>query len=193
MILPISLWGSIEYVKVLNVHKNICLDIHEHFPKQTHRNRFELTGIAGRMSLTLPVIKAQGSKTATGDVEITSDKNERLKLWRTLTANYASSPYFDHYESDLKTLFLQPNENLAQHTLDVIQFLSEVWSLNLEISFTTSFHPYTTDDIRLHDFLGEREMNVYTQVLFDSTSEFKSNLSILDLLLNEGPMGKKFL
>ncbi len=193
MILPISLFGSIEYFNYLKVNPSIRLDVHEHFPKQTHRNRFELTGTAGRMSITLPVIKPLGSKTPTGEVLITSDKQERLKIWRTVVANYASSPYFDHYESDLIQFFLDPDENLSQHCFALNRFFASVWDIPLEQTFTETFIPYTNTDARKIDFLGQRDYNTYPQVLFDSSFPFESNLSVLDLLMNEGPMGRFFI
>src|SRR6218665_1144226 len=114
---PISYWGSIYYFQEITQHDQVVLEAFEHFPKQTHRNRCSIVSADGELMLTAPVKKINGTKTFTKDIELISDKATLQKNWRTITSAYASSPFFDHYEKELRELFLNPRINLVEHCI----------------------------------------------------------------------------
>jgi len=195
-IFPISYWGSLLYFSELVKHRQVALECYETFPKQTHRNRFHIVSPQGLLPVTIPVFKPNGSKTLTKDISILQDKSGFKKNWKSVTSAYASSPFFDHYELELKELFLSPNENLVQHCLDINSFLLNAWGFEIEFRETTNFDWKTQSSLLHVDFLSTENQYVwknYTQVQFHETSAFFPNTSALDLLCNLGPMARKIV
>jgi hypothetical protein len=57
-VLPMFYLPPIEYFTKLNNFKpNILLEVEEHFPKQTYRNRANIYSPDGVLTLTVPVVK----------------------------------------------------------------------------------------------------------------------------------------
>ncbi len=192
---PISYWGSILYFQELVRYEHVVLEALEHFPKQTHRNRFSIVSASGELVLTAPVTKPNGNKTFTKDIELITDKSVLLKNWRAITSAYASSPFFDHYEKELSELFLNPNSNLLQHCVDINSFLLKCWGFDVKFTASTSFD-WKTQSAKLEvDFLKKELENhsIYDQVLFKKDQEFVQNASSLDLLCNMGPLGRNII
>jgi len=190
-VLPISWWGSIAYFQELAAHQYIELEIWEHFPKQTHRNRLQYVTPQGLQSLTLPVVKSNGSKTLVKDIELVDDKHGRMKSWRAIVSAYASSPFFDHYETELSELFLNPKSNLVEHNAEITRFLLNTWGFKTELIQNTSFSGAETLET---DFYAlENRLKNYTQVQFSPEQPFYPNVSTLDLLCCMGPLGRNVL
>lgn len=191
---PISYWGSIAYLTEIVKHDAVVLECFETFPKQTHRNRFEIVSAQGLLSLTIPVEKPNGSKTLTKDILIVNDKAVLKKNWKAVVSAYASSPFFDHYEQDLEKLFLQPNRNLVQHCSEILSFLFKCWSFETKIDFSENFDWREQSPLLSKDYLSPllaEESIHYQQVLFTPAGQaFMQNVSCLDLLCNLGPMGR---
>jgi hypothetical protein len=193
---PISYWGSIAYLSDLVKEETVVLECFEHFPKQTHRNRFQIVYPQGLLSLTVPVIKYNGSKTHTKDVLISNDKVALKKNWKAVVSAYASSPYFDHYERELEMLFLKPNENLVFHCKDILSFLFTCWDFDTKLEFSKTFDWKEQSNELSKDYLSKSVLMSYTeydQVLFNSGQQFIPNVSSMDLLSNLGPMGRNLI
>jgi len=192
---PVSYWGSIRYFQELVQHEQVVLEALEHFPKQTHRNRFSIVAASGELVLTAPVFKPNGNKTLTKDIELIVDKGVLIKNWRAITSAYASSPFFDHYEKELSALFLAPNSNLFQHCLDINSFLMNCWGFDVKFTSSNSFDWRTQSEKLEVDYLSKEFNSLipYHQVLFKPDGKFISNASSLDLLCNLGPLGRNII
>lgn len=193
---PISYWGSIAYLSEIVKHDTVILECFEVFPKQTHRNRFQIVSAQGLLSLTIPVEKPNGSRTLTKDISISNDKASLRKNWKAVVSAYASSPYFDHYERELEALFLNPNKNLVIHCSDILTFFFTSWSLEVNIQYSDSFDWREQSSELSKDYLSLSSIeNIpeYDQVLFTPDQEFLGNMSCLDLLCNLGPMGRNVI
>ncbi len=94
---PISWWS--EFLS----EEPIILEQHENFPKQTYRNRANIYGANGKLSLSIP-IKHNG-KRALKDLEISYDENWQSLHWKSIKIAYQTSPYFGFYESKLEKYF----------------------------------------------------------------------------------------
>lgn len=190
-VLPISWWGSIAYFRELAAHSAVELEVWEHFPKQTHRNRLHYVTPQGLQPLTLPIVKANGSKTSVKAIELVDDKTGRIKSWRAIVSAYASSPFFDHYEKELSEFFLNPKSTLVEHTTEITCFLLNTWGIDTRLSQNTSFSGaknLETDFYALTDGIES-----YTQVQFTPEQPFYPNVSALDLLCCLGPLGRNVL
>ena len=197
VIFPTAYFGSISYFQQLAQFDSVAIEIYDHFPKQTLRNRTEIIGAQGRMRLSMPVIRPNGSKSFTHEIS-TSEENWQIIHWRSIISAYASAPYFEHYESDIKRLIFQKNRSLVEFNTEITRFIISIWELKTQIETTLEYispsEIHSEVDFRSFNFETISSLNdeKYQQVLFTNT-QFHSNASVLDLLFCEGPMGRKFL
>jgi len=170
----------------------VYFDGGENYVKQSIRNRYHILGANGVQTLSINVVGQKGEKIPTKDITIDYDEPWIRLHKRTLESAYRSSPFFDHYYPKVSRLID------TRHT-DFGSFFSE--SLKLWINLL-KFHPQyeisesfleieSAYDLRQKikspdRFPNEFHTEKYLQV-FSDRFEFQPNLSILDLLFNEGP------
>lgn len=180
--------------------KRVLWDEAEHFQKMSFRNRYLIAGPDGVLTLSVPVAEGRQQRRAMGSVRTDMRDKWQLRHWRTLQSAYNRSPYFEFYADRLEPLFTRPYELLVDFNRDSIGIVAGILGLSWESDRVSSFlkaAPDGVDDIR-PDFLckdyAERIPSTigYYQVFADRTG-FLPNLSILDLLFNEGPATSSFL
>ncbi len=188
---PIAYFGSVRYFQDLVSIQTICFEIHDHFPKQTFRNRTVILCSQGRQLLTAPLIKVNGSKTLTKDIQISYSENWQQIQWRAIQTAYASAPYFEHYASDIHRLIFSKNKFLIDKNEEILNFFIDSWQLHVEYSYTTEYQQ-KINEFLIRNFEVDKMHHQYTQVLF-SEAQFDPAVSILDILFCEGPMARNIL
>lgn len=177
----------------------IWIEACEHYKKQTYRNRFKYYAADGVQSLSFPVVHGEGAqKLLITDVEVDWSTPWLVRTERALEAAYDSSAFFDHYRDSLFAVLEARPRTLFEFNLSILKYLLDKTGIRAEIRFTEEFTPEGSgvygEDLReaIHpkrpDTILE-DMGLkkpYFQV-FSGKYGFKSNLSILDLLFNEGP------
>ena len=189
--------GPVQYYTKIITYRKALIEQHEHYPKQSYRNRCIIYGANGPVVLSIPVKKPAGSKTKTRDILLDYDTLWQNNHWRTIFSAYNSSPFFQFYEDDFRPFY----EKKYKYLLDYNMYMQKTILDNLniqvpEIQLTGNFiaeqtHPH---DFRylIHPKKNYRELDPsfhpvpYTQV-FSEKHNFTANLSIIDLLFNEGP------
>jgi hypothetical protein len=195
-LLSTTYFGPIGYYSKMLLHKEIFIEQFENFTRQTYRNRCEILGANGIIPLIVPVVKGRGSKMPVKDILISYDTDWQRNHWRTIFSAYNSSPYFCYYKDDLMHFFnkrwkylFELNMAINECVCDLIEIepdikLTDAFEavppacVNLRAAFTPKKHKKSDDN-----YFSAKE---YTQV-FSEKFGFISNLSILDLLFNEGP------
>ncbi|MCO6499294.1 MAG: WbqC family protein [Vicingus serpentipes] len=190
--------APIEYYFQLINSEIVLIDIYEHFVKQTYRNRCRILSPNGVQNLTVPLIKARKRK-LTKNVKIAYDDNWRKMHWKSLEAAYRSSPYFEFYEDDFHPFY---HNKKYEYLIDLNWDLEEKIISLLGISISKSKTSEYMNEVAIeHDFRNsfspkkENELlifNKYIQV-FGERNDFSPNMSILDLLFNEGPNSINYL
>ncbi len=177
--------------------ENIMLEIDDNYQKQTYRNRAYIYGANGLLPLSIPVIYSQNNRQKYRDVKISNTTKWQSLHWKSLQSAYSTSPFFEFYVDELKPLFHLKSEFLLEYNLRCFDAICECLQLDLKISKTESYQKiveYKTDLRYLVNAKKEMplQLDSYTQV-FDDKCGFISNLSILDLLFNEGPNALLYL
>lgn len=198
IILSTAYFPPIAYFAYLLKAKDIAIEIHETYPKQTFRNRCQIYESNGKLDLSLPVNKVNGNHTKTNEVLISDQSNWGINHWRAIESSYNSSAFFLYYQDDLKPLFHSKSLKLIDHNKLILNTLLGILEINAFPKETSEYRKNYEDaeDLRLalnpKKPIEELNFPDYFQV-FNERHGFIQNLSILDLIFNEGPASKQYL
>lgn len=181
---------SIEQMAAISQAEKVVFEIEDNYLKQTYRNRAYIAHSNGKLLLNIPIKHShKGIKRKTKNVLIENDFPWQEQHWKSLRSAYRTSPFFEFYEDELQSLFAEPAESLMAFNFKIFEVLCELLGMEVEISKTTEYK--TSVEITDLRFLidAKRKTNFkvepYTQV-HQANHPFLPNLSVLDLLFNEG-------
>ena len=195
-----SYFPSIAHFVAMVQAEQVVLEECDNYQKQTYRNRTYVYGPNGRQALTVPVKHA---KNATGhqkhkEVQIENNFHWQKQHWKTLQTAYRTSPFFEFYEDELAPFFQKKHHFLMDLTKESIHLICSCLDLDFSYQTTTTYEPeVSTEFIDLRNLIDAKSghsqgFDTYTQV-FEVKHGFLENLSILDLLFNEGPQTVAYL
>ena len=197
-VLPLFYLPPVEYFAQLNRHKPAFLiEREEHFPKQTYRNRANIYSPDGLLTLVVPVVKGSKVHTPVKDVKISYDFNwQRLHLL-SLQACYRRSAYFEFYEDDFAPFYQNQEKWLFDYNEKLLTILLKLLKIPAALNYTQSYeaeYPLLADFRSTINPKKETDMaqKPYFQV-FEERHGFMKNLSIVDLLFNQGPQSINYL
>jgi hypothetical protein len=195
--------GSVEYYALISRSDVIWIDIHEHFHKQTYRNRCIIAGANGLVSLVIPVSGARRSKTPMKEVKISYDTPWQRIHWKTIVSAYSSSPYFQYFEDDFFPYYEKKKWHfLVEFNNHLMEKVMELTGLTAQVCMTSAFEATDLPLKNLREAINPftkassndniYEPKPYTQVFGDKHG-YIPNLSMIDLLFNTGPDSSDFL
>lgn len=201
LIVSTAYFPPVRYFSALLKCKTVFIEKHENYIKQSYRNRFEIMSPNGKQTLSIPVIKKSGEKQLITDVKIDYKNDWQSLHLKSLQTAYLSSPFYEFYIDAFMTFFKNKYTFLFDFNLEIIHTLFSELQIKKNIKFTENYViEYKSDDYRnaihpkknLQEYFPKFQVKKYTQV-FSDKFEFIPNLSILDLLFNEGPDAESFL
>ena len=176
--------------------RDLVFEVYDNYQKQTYRNRTSICGANGRMNLNVPVVYSQNNRQLYKDVAIFDENNWQSQHLKSLESAYRTSPFYEFYIDELMPLFTEKFTTIMALNLKCISVLYNCMQLPLTYRTTTEFNviPAYRDGRLLSNCRKEtpQSFQPYRQV-FDHKYGFLSNLSILDLLFNEGPNTELYL
>lgn len=187
---------SIAAFVLMAKSEKVWFEVHDNYEKQTYRNRTYIYGANGKQTLSIPVNYTQKNRQLYRDVRISHTTPWQSKHKKSIESAYRSSPFFEFYEADLRPLFTKKPKFLMDYNIQCLVVLCACLGLEVNTQNTASFEkdPPTFWDFRtlcqVHTELAPFEP--YTQV-FSVKHGYLNNLSILDLLFNEGPNSMDYL
>lgn len=189
-IFPTAYLPSIEYVSLFLETGNASIELFETYQKQSCRTRCNVMTANGVQTLTIPVIKVNGNHTLTKDIEISYKESWQQVHLRCLESAYRKSAYFDYYFPYFEKIYKQKFNTLIELNDYCLRVILKLIKVKKEYSYTEDFEKIIdNNDYRISLSKNETnkiEMKPYYQVFADRYG-FISNLSIVDLLFNEGP------
>lgn len=179
----------ISYMARFLSESDPVIEIYDTYHKQTYRNRCRVMTANGVESLSVPVVKVNGNHTMTKDVTVSYVEPWQQIHRRCLESAYKASPYFDHYYDYLKPIFETRFERLIDLNDTALKAILKLLKVNKEIVHTTDYVKVVEDDYR-EAFSPKATVDAqlfpeYYQV-FNNKFPFEPDLSILDLIFNEG-------
>lgn len=187
-ILPIAYMPSVEYVARL-LREESVVDLGEHYIKRSQRNRAQILSANGVMSLTVNVENANRPRQMIKDVRIDYSKRWQHQHWVSIMSAYKSSPYFDHYAHLLEPFYKREWRYLVDYNMEYLSTLLRLLGVEDKVNISEKYVAAREGDVDLRPKHNEGSTFVaepYFQV-FSDRMPFVANLSILDLLLCEGP------
>lgn len=174
----------------------VYIEACENFQKQSYRNRCRFYAADGVQTLSFPIVHEDG----THKIPITEIKIDYKKPWvlqheRAIISAYGMSAYFDYYKDELFAILEAGYEKLFDLNMALLRFFIEKTGIKVDLRLTEDYHKESRyEDLRevihpkrpntiLRDLSLEKP---YFQV-FSGKYGFQSDLSIMDLLFNEGP------
>ncbi|OIV43596.1 WbqC family protein [Flavobacterium johnsoniae] len=195
LLLP-TYFPSISHFAVMAQSENITFEMEDNFQKQTNRNRTYIYSPNGIQLLNIPVKHSKSAHQKTKDVRIENEFDWQKQHFKSLEAAYRSSPFFEFFEDDIAPFFEKKHTFLMDLNMEVLDLTAKCLRMKLEFGKTAEYF-HETENIADFRYLanGKKDTNSfekYTQV-FDDKHGFINNLSVLDLLFNEGKFAMDYL
>lgn len=206
---PVSYFAAIaeeftlSYGRVVSlVPARLRLEACENYQKQSYRNRCRIYAAGGVESLTLPVVHEGGtSSLPIREIRVDWSKDWLPRMERAIVSAYESSPYFEYYRDSLFDILESRPEKLFDLNIRLIHYFLGKIGISADIDFSTEYERpgETAPGIRdLRGIIHPKRPSIlktekpYWQV-FAAKYGYKSDLSVMDLLFNEGPDSISYL
>lgn len=197
-LLSSTYFGPVQWYQKLNRFEHCLIEQHDNFMKQTFRNRCLIPTTNGVQALSIPVerpVDGRLDKTPMKDVRISDHDNWRHQHWNALLSAYGESPFFKYYADDIRPFFERKWEFLLDYNQAIMEKMCELLDIHPSIDFTESYVMADSvidmtdfrDVIRPKHLGGDTDFvpKTYYQV-YQQRFGFQPNMSVLDLLFNEG-------
>ena len=167
---------------------------YENFPKQTYRNRANIFGANGKLSLIIPI--QHDGKRVMKDIQVSQAENWKNLHWKSIKNAYQSSPYFEYYEDKLKAIFENEESSILKFNVNAIQILLKILKSEKAYDLNTQYSekPEAIDFRNKFSAKSPEKYNFeeYYQTFSDKLG-FLEDLSIIDLICNKGPESATYL
>lgn len=197
-IFPLFYLPPVSYFTAIKEHHfEFLIEKQEHLPKQTYRSRATISSPDGKLDLTLPVIKGSKNHTLMKDVKLSYDAKWQRLHWLSLQTCYRSSAYFEFYEDGLAPFYEKKYTFLFDFNMELLNWIFKQMKINPTVNYTVDYESQIDGELDFRNKFSknnihEVNMKAYFQV-FSDRNAFIPNLSIVDLLFNQGPQTKIYL
>lgn len=184
-------------------------------------NRNYIKTRQGKQWLTVPIITKGKGIQKINEVRIDKDQNWRQKHWSTLELNYKYAPYFEYYADYFEKLYKKEWEFLVDLNLELIELVRKQLNISCPVQLSSELNLISGATERIvnmaqqtgctkylsgasgKNYLDESQFGgagvelIYSEfqhpVYRQQFEGFVPNLSVIDLLFNEGLNAQRFI
>ena len=192
----------VQYMSKFLQDAPVYLESQENYQKQSYRNRCYIYGANGRQCLVIPVKKQHGEKTPVTRVEIDYQYSWQKIHMKSIESAYRLSPFFEYYADEFNAWYNREIPLLFNWNLGLLKDVLKFLGISEIPVHTDTWYkePFDRQDLRqcIHPKPRMNKKDTcfrpvpYLQV-FQERYGFIPNLSIIDLLFNEGPQAVSIL
>ena len=197
VILESHFFPCIDYFVQINKADSVLIEGCESFQKQSYRSRCVILAANGPLSLSLLINHDEGRESIQ-TTTIDYKHNWLVPFWRTLEAAYKRAPYYDYFEDVFKPILFEEEQSLytLNHSILVasLKFLGIEKDIQVTKDFVLEYDSSSFSDLRNVIHPKKKAVSQGFMSYHQNFGEtFSENLSIVDLIMNEGPNGKLWL
>lgn len=190
---------SIAYFSLITQAEEVVIEQCEFFEKQTFRNRCQIQTANKKLDLSVPV-NHQGKKVIIDRLTIDYIQKWQNTHWRSIASAYRNAPFFEYYSGPIKDIIYSDTVTLFDLNNKLLTICLKFLQVDTKIEFSKVYQK--KEDLEFFDARSmihpKKELSglewftasPYYQIF---GKDFAKNLSILDLLFNEGPMATAVL
>lgn len=191
-LLPTAYLAPILYYAIIIKKSDCIIEHHEHFIRQSIRNRCDIYSSNGKLRLTIPKESKGSSKRIIKDIRISYKQDWQKQHWNSIESCYNSSPFFQYYKHEFSYLFKKKEVYLVDFNSKIQNIILNLLGKKYTIKTTSKYQTKNTIyDYR--DYKWQHKNQTQYHQVFMEKHGFISNLSILDLLFNLGPASTEYL
>ena len=185
----------------------IYIEAKENYQKQSYRNRCRFYAADGVQALSFPVIHEGGThKLPIDRIKVDYSTPWLVQHQRAIVSAYRTSAYFEYYQDELFDVMDRRPERLIDLNMSILRFFLDKTGIAADLRLTEEYMPADVsgsvlldgkvlcEDLRerIHpkrhnDVLSELGLEKPYFQVFSQKYGFLSDLSVMDLLFNEGP------
>ena len=189
--------APVEYYTKLLAYDRVCIEQHDHYIKQTYRNRCTIAAPDGELALSIPTVKPASLKCPMCDIRISDHGNWRHLHWNAIESAYNHTPFFEYYKDDFRPFYEKKYEFLADFNEELCHLVCSLIDIQPvmertseyktgfapgEADFRERIHPKKDFSLEDPDFSPQPYYKDYQTKL-----SFQHNNSNIDIIFNIGP------
>lgn len=174
----------------------VYIEACENYQKQSYRNRCRFYAADGVQALSFPIVHEGGThKLPISEIKVDYSTPWLQQHKRAIVSAYQTSAYFEYYQDELFAILDSRPEKLIDLNTALLRFFIEKTGIKVDLRMTEEYQKTPEMDDYRESIHPKRPNSIlsglglekpYFQV-FSGKYGFKSDLSIMDLLFNEGP------
>ena len=181
----------------------VYIEACENYQKQSYRNRCKFYAADGVQALSFPVVHEAGTyKHPVSQIKVDYSTPWLIQHQRAIVSAYRTSAYFEYYQDELFEIMNSKPETLLELNMALLRFFIDKIGLKVDLRLTGEYSHgglVETDGIECEDLREvihpKRPNNILSDLalekpyfqVFAPKYGFNPDLSIMDLLFNEGP------
>lgn len=202
LIIDSQYFANSNLYKILVKCTHIGIVEYDSFRKMSFRNRCLLASANGRLGISVPLENGRHQKQGMKEVRIDGSQDWQSQHWKTISACYNRSPWFEYYKDSLEILYRGQESFLIEWNRRCLEWSMAQLGWQGEICFLIKAD--MEDPILAEEWTDARglankwpsdsleSIPAYHQV-FEERTGFMPQLSILDLLFCTGPQALDYL
>jgi hypothetical protein len=191
-----SFFPSISSFVAMAKADTVTFEMEDNFQKQTNRSRMYIYSPNGIQLLNVPIKHTKERHQRTKEVQLETAFDWQKQHFKSLEAAYRTSPFFEYFEDDIRPIFEKKHTFLMDLNMETMSIVSKCLGFEFDYNETTEYFHEVNDTIDFRNLINGKKdsssFESYTQVFGDKHG-YLNNLSILDLLFNEGRYAMDYL